>query len=154
MSVDILPVSARTSRKHGGLVSKATEPSDLRIRLHFENQVVTGYRQTGAAYLVMRLPVGALPIYARYDVQGINAMFPNDYGFSASYGDIWEELGASGSGSGGDSADHFGEDGWYWDGEWFYSPKPGDDYVWDPIEQQWVYSPGEAGEDDFIWEDP
>ena len=87
MSVDILPVSARTTRKHGQ-TEAATKPSDLRIRFHFDNQVVTGYRETGSAYLVLRLPLGVLPIYARYDLQGINS-FPNDYGLGATYGDGW-----------------------------------------------------------------
>ena len=139
MSVDILPVSARTTRKHGGLVAKATKPSDLRIRFHFENQVITGYRQTGSAYLVMRLPVGALPIYARYDVQGINAMFPNDYGFGATYGDIWEELAESGSGSGSDSGNGSSNHG---------DPPaedPGEGFVWewDDFLGEWVAVPDE-----------
>ena len=115
MSVDILPVSARTTRKHGQ-VEAARTPSNLRIRYHFDNQVVTGYRETGSGYLVLRVPLGILPIYARYDQQGVNG-FPNEYEFGATYGDIWSGMpsGGSGGGSGG------GE----WD-PWFDPEDPGE----------------------------
>ena len=95
MSVDILPVSARSTRKNGGQVVKANEFKDVRVRFHFENQVITGRRASGANYLMMRVPLGVLPIYVRYDQQVINGFLPNEY-VEFSYDDGWRASGNPG----------------------------------------------------------